>query len=321
MSRKTKVWLIIGALLIVTGIIVIGGALTMSKWNFSNLQTSKFETNEHVINEKYENISLVCDTADIEFVSSGNDKTTVICHEKPNAKHEVSANDGTLEIKLVDERKWYNYIGINFGTPSITVHLPEGEYGSLFVKSSTGDLDIPKAFFFESIDISASTGDITSLASATGAIIIKTDTGDVTVENVSAESVALSASTGDITASDITCTGEFSVKVTTGKVQLDTVTCKNITSTGNTGAINLKNVIAEEKLSIERSTGNVRFEKCDGADIAIVTDTGSISGTLLSEKIFVATSDTGKVNVPKTTTGGKCEISTDTGSINIDIEL
>ena len=320
MSKKTKVCLVIGALLTVCGIIVSGGSIVMAKRDLSKLQTSKLETNHHEINEKYENISLICDTADIEFVASDSDKTTVICHEKANAKHQVSVTDGTLEIKLVDERKWYDHIGINFTAPNITVQLPEGKYGYLSVKTSTGDLDIPNTFTFDGIDITASTGDIKCLASSEGAVNIKTSTGDITLENVSADSVDLSASTGDITVSNVTCAQDMNVKVTTGKTHLENVTCKNLSSSGSTGVITLKNVTADENFFIKRSTGKVNFEKCDATDITIETSTGSVNGTLLSEKIFFATSDTGKINVPKTTSGGKCEISTDTGSIIVDIE-
>ena len=44
-----------------------------------------------------------------------------------------------------------------------------------------------------------------------------------------------------------------------------------------------------------------------------------MTGTLRSEKVFLVESDTGSIEVPKTTTGGRCEIRTDTGDIRIDI--
>jgi hypothetical protein len=40
---------------------------------------------------------------------------------------------------------------------------------------------------------------------------------------------------------------------------------------------------------------------------------------LLSEKVFITKSDTGRIDVPETVTGGKCKITTDTGSIRIYI--
>ncbi len=47
---------------------------------------------------------------------------------------------------------------------------------------------------------------------------------------------------------------------------------------------------------------------------------GDVKGTLLSEKAFFAESDTGDIDVPKTNVGGRCEITTDTGDIQIQIQ-
>ena len=79
-------------------------------------------------------------------------------------------------------------------------------------------------------------------------------------------------------------------------------------------------VIAENKFSIERSTGNVKFDGSDAAEIFVKTDTGDVTGSLLTDKVFIAQTDTGDVDVPKTVTGGRCEIMSDTGNIKIKID-
>lgn len=320
MSKITKIWLIIAASLVLIGCIVFGGAMTMLKWDFTKLSTVKYETNNYEITEKFKNISIVTDTADILFMPFENQKASVVCHEQKNMKHSVTVKDGTLVIEVVDTRKWYEHIGINFGTPKITVYIPQVEYGALFVKSSTGNVEIPKEFKFENIDISESTGNVTNYASASENIIIKTSTGNIRVENVSANTLDLSVSTGGVTVSNVTCEGDVKIKVSTGKTNLTNIECKNIVSNGNTGAISLKNVIAAENFLIERSTGDVKFDGCDAAEIFVETDTGDVRGSLLADKTFIVQTDTGNVDVPKTATGGKCEITTSTGDINIRIK-
>ena len=59
------------------------------------------------------------------------------------------------------------------------------------------------------------------------------------------------------------------------------------------------------------------MELCDAEEIGIKTDTGDVTGSLLSEKVFHARTDTGRIEVPKTTGGGLCEIVTDTGDVRI----
>jgi DUF4097 and DUF4098 domain-containing protein YvlB len=317
--NKTKIWLITAAFLVIIGSIIFAGVMTVLKWDFAKLQTAKFETNNYEINEKFNNISVVTDTADIVFKVSENQKTSVVCYEQKNAKHSVSVKEDALVIEIVDTRKWYEHIGIMFGTPEITVYIPQGEYGELLVKGSTGDVEIPKDFKFESIDIVESTGNVRNYASASKSIKIKTSTGDIKVQNVKARKIDLLVSTGGVNVGSVNCEGDISAKVSTGKTNMTDVTCKNIVSGGSTGGILMKNVIATEKFTVERSTGDIRLEKCDAADIQIKTDTGDINGTLLSGKIFTANSDTGNVKIPESEAGGKCKITTDTGDIKIGI--
>ena len=109
------------------------------------------------------------------------------------------------------------------------------------------------------------------------------------------------------------------IKVTTGDTKILDTTCKKMNLDGNTGDVFLRNVIVEGALSIERNTGDVEFEDCDAGEIYIETDTGDVEGTLLTDKVFIAETDTGEVDVPKSKSGGICEIDTDTGDIEISI--
>lgn len=70
---------------------------------------------------------------------------------------------------------------------------------------------------------------------------------------------------------------------------------------------------------MESDTGEVNFEKSDATSIVVRTDTGDVTGTLLSEKVFLTETETGNTDVPKTTAGGTCEITTSTGDIEIEI--
>ena len=77
--------------------------------------------------------------------------------------------------------------------------------------------------------------------------------------------------------------------------------------------------MAAAAFNIKSDTGSVTFNDSDAAEICIITNTGDVNGTLLSEKVFLIETDTGDVNVPKSITGGRCEITTDTGDIDISI--
>ncbi len=315
---KTKIWIITAVSFILIGGIIFVGAMSMLKWNFKGVSTTKYETNTYDIVEEFENISINTDTADILFVLSAGGKCKVECIEEASTKHNVLIKENTLNIDVNDTRKWYDYISFfSFGTPKITVYLPLDKYALLTVNASTGDIEIPKEFTFDSIDIKASTGDVNSSASAIRDLKIKLSTGHINVENISAKNMNLTTSTGHIKAESIDCGEQIEVRVSTGKTYLTDVKCENLISSGDTGDMTLTNVIATKGFNITRSTGDIKLDRCDANEILIKTDTGDVSGSLLSSKVFMCKTDTGRVNVPKTIEGGKCEITTDTGDIII----
>ena len=145
------------------------------------------------------------------------------------------------------------------------------------------------------------------------------DTSDVKNYANVTNALSIKTSTGDMSLSSITCANELKIRVTTGDAHVSDTTCKTLVSSGSTGDLTLRKVIVTERLSAERGTGDVKFDSCDAAEIFVTTDTGDVTGTLLTEKVFIPRSDTGEIDVPKTITGGRCEITTDTGDIKIRI--
>lgn len=319
MGKTMRIWLIIATALVVVGAIVFTAALAACGWDFSKLSTVKFETNSYSGSDSIASILVDTDTADIRFAPSEDGQWKVVCHEAEKMNHTVSVEDGVLTIKVGDEREWYDHIGIWVGSEKVTIYLPEQEYASLVIQESTGDVEVPKDFRFGTIDINVSTGDVKNYASASGAIKITASTGDIHVESVSAASMELSVTTGHVTGCDLTCEGKLSVDVSTGDARLTDVRCENFTSDGSTGDLILKNVVAAGKMSIDRSTGDVKFDACDAAQIQVDVDTGDVTGSLRSDKIFIVRSSTGDIDVPATTSGGKCQITTSTGDIKIRI--
>ncbi|MBE6585579.1 MAG: DUF4097 domain-containing protein [Ruminococcaceae bacterium] len=320
MSKTIQIWLITAGSLIALGLVLFVIAMTAHGWDFSKLSTVKYESNTHEINESFSKISIHTDITDIQFLPSKDGQCKVVCLEDANDKHSVTVQDDTLVIHMATDKKWYQYVGIHTGNPKLTIYLPQNEYASLVITEDTGDIMIAKDFCFDSMDISVSTGDVNNDASVKGKLKIETSTGDICINSISTGALDLSVSTGHITASNIDCLGDVTVKVSTGKADLRNLVCQSLSSTGNTGDLLLKNVLAAREFSINRSTGDVTFDGCDAAEIFVTTDTGDVTGTLLSEKVFILQTDTGDTDVPKTVTGGRCEITTDTGDIRIKLQ-
>ena len=299
MNTAKKAILITASILTVAGLVIFAAAMTASSWDFSVFETSKTVTNTYTVTESFSGISVDTETADILFVLSDDGRCVVECQEKENVTNSVKIENGMLVIKTVDERKWYEHIGIDFGKQTITVFIPESEYASLIINESTGDIEIPAGFTFGDADITVSTGDVTFSASVKNKLKIRTSTGDARINKTSASILDVSVSTGDVTVTDFTG--------------------NDLTFSGSTSDIILKNSVFTNKISIKSSTGDVCFDRCDAAEIYVKTSTGDVTGTLASEKIFITDTSTGSVSVPKTASGGRCEITTSTGDIDISI--
>ena len=112
---------------------------------------------------------------------------------------------------------------------------------------------------------------------------------------------------------------DIDIRCSTGDVNISSINCDDLEIKLSTGDITLKNVVAAD-FDIESSTGEVRFDGCDAGDISVKTSTGDVTGTLLTDKVFSADTSTGEINVPKSKTGGRCEIKTSTGDIFIEIK-
>ena len=289
-------------------------------WDFTALSGHEYVTNTTEIIKPFVGIEIETDTADIRFAVSEDGSKYVECGDIEGIEYRVEVDNGILKIEAVDMRAWYEHISISITTASyVTVYLPAGEYGSLSIKESTGDVEIPEDFTFFEMDIALSTGNVSIASDVRNAVKIKTDTGDITLQNASVGALELKSDSGTVSVTDVACEGDVCVRSGSDNTFLTNLTCRDLATTGSTGDLHMKNVVASGKFDITRTTGDVSFDGCDAANIKVKTHTGDVTGTLLSNKVFVYKTDTGNVELPKTTTGGTCDITTDTGDIIINI--
>ena len=301
MSKTAKIWLAVGAALVVLGSILFAGAMATCDWDFTKLSTVTYVTNTYKPRGEFDKISIDAATTEIEMVLTEEDACRIVCFEAEKVKHSASVENGTLVIDTVDTRKWYDHICISLGTPKMTVYLPQSEYASLQIETNTGDITIARDFSFQTVAVEGDTSDVDCFASVTNAMEVELSTGDIYVNATTVGHLDLTTDTGDI-------------KIHSANVKQD------VEIETDTGAITLKNVVAAGRLSAQSDTGDVRFEDSDAARITVKTSTGDVSGTLLSEKVFITETSTGRISVPKTATGGTCEITTSTGDISIRIQ-
>ena len=320
MSKAAKVWLIIAGCCVVTGIIIFT-AFAASGFDFRNIKAQECITNEYSFKERFNGIDINVDTTEIILAASTDKECKVVCTETEKNKHTVEIEDRILKISSHDNEEWYERL-FNFGVNkmSVTVYLPEKEYEFLTVYDHTGDVTVPTGFTFEIMGIMSDTSDVNCSADVKGAALIALSTGDLNLTGAKAGELKITATTGDVDICSTEVKGNTEIKTTTGNQRINGLTCSELSAESSTGNYKLSGLIASGKLELRSTTGNIELDGCDGKDITIKTTTGNVNGSLLSEKVFSTESATGNISVPKTASGGKCEITTTTGNINIDIK-
>lgn len=332
-----KIPIIIAIVLICVGLLLGFFALLSVKFDVRLLSNVQYDEKTQVMTDSFSDIVISADTHDVRILPSDDGSVRVVYHELSSEKVtvNVSVQDGKLSIVEEDTRRWYQKISIfNFARHGITVYLPAGVYGALDIDISTGKIVVEKGFSFAKARVERSTGSLRLDMIVAGELNIKGSTGDLSLKGA-AGSLQIKQSTGDVELSDLTVSGQMQISTTTGEIDMTRVTAaaafievdtgdieaKGLTVSGdmavesNTGDIELDHSLIGGHLEIESDTGDVSLDESDVGTAKITTDTGDVTGKLLTDKQYFATTDTGRVRVP-TTAGGLVEIHTDTGNIN-----
>ena len=320
MKKGTIIALIVAFLLILTGGVILVMGLSYAG---DSAQESKLTQQEMTVKESFDSIHIDTADCDVNFAMfSGRDDCMVAFREMDGVNHSVVVEDGTLKIKMTDDRKWTDYVGIfHFGrteTMEMTVYLPAAEYDSLQVRTETGDITLTQEPFFREVMLRSDTGDISCVMGVAGDLLdCMTSTGDITVQNSAPGSIKLQSNTGDLKVS-VVAVDEIHMTTNTGEGDAENVNVQMFTCQTDTGDVELEQVLAEDYLQVFTDTGRVEVDNSDAGTVNIETDTGDVSGHFLTPKWFSAQSNTGDVNVPHTRDGGECRIQTDNGDIHFE---
>ena len=308
MSRGKRAALIVCAvLLIAAGVGVILASLntagrtgTVKEYTFASIDIRALEIDGG--------------SAEVQLLPAKDDICRVRLVESRNREYEVWTNDETLHI---EQRSRWSLFHFSLKEDYLRVYLPEREYDSLWIKSSSGGVSIPADFRFRTAILGASSGGIAFAADVTEELNLQTSSGGIAVANASPASVFVSASSGGVAMADME-PGSVSVRTSSGGARLSDIRCGDLDLTCSSGSIRLSNVISGGKITVDCTSGSVKLDDCDAAALRLECTSGSITGHLLTPKTYVATATSGSISVPSGAGAGVCEVHTTSGSIRFD---
>lgn len=333
--KALKVALIVAAALVATGIITLTVAAIASGFDPTRLGNVSYIDTTHNVNEAFRSIEIDSGAADIFVVPTTDGTCRVVFHDidSDNIVHSVSVTDGCLTIVRQDKQPLR--FSFSFTAPQLTLYLPGDTYDELEVDSNSGRIDISVALKLNEAELETSSGAISAtqltvaheleaetssgrlyLADCTAAELrAHSSSGRVTLERMSCTDADVKTTSGSLGITDLTADGKLECESSSGAQRLEAVRCAELRAKATSGSIHADDLIASGPLAAETSSGGIRLDGCDAAELELTSSSGSIRGSLLSEKVYIATSSSGSVRVPDTRSGGVCRVRTSSGAI------
>lgn len=321
MANPKKTVLIAALILVGVGILITVAAMALNNFDFGKMSSLSFEMKTFDVTEDFSRIYVDDVDCNVRILRSQDGSCKVVCPESEDGRsyHTVAVSDGVLRIERHDNRKWYQHISVSFDSMDVEVYLPENEYKDLKVNTASGNIEVSEGFTFENAELESASGRVYVFSNVKDELEAKSVSGKVEIGHASPKKLEAKSTSGSVIIEYTVC-DELKAKSASGWVTLINVRCKELDAETTSGEIELIDVIADEKLSAESTSGGVELDGCDGGAIYIETSSGSVKGTLLSDKIFITDTSSGRVDVPRSASGGECEIITTSGNIVIKIK-
>ncbi len=315
MKKGKKIALITAGCMVLAGLILALGGLAAVRFDITRLNTVSYQTNTYEIGEAFHNITIEGGSCDVRLYPSENDTCRVVCTAEDDVDFTVEVGDDTLHIQRQDTKVRFLYFDIYWGETGISVYLPRSDYESLSIRTTSGDVEVPEFFSFPSADIQCGSGEVRLLASVGDTLSVQSQSGDIHMGNTSPAIMNVQTGSGEISIDHVKGETALQIRSTSGDVTLANVNGKAVDVITSSGEVTLSNAILEGSIYLKSDSGDVALRTSDAADLYIQTGSGSVSGTLLSEKVFLIDTSSGDVTVPHSASGGKCEVTTQSGDI------
>ena len=288
---------IVASALAVSAITLLGTGLAASAdWRGS----TSLVTKNYPVSGSFSSVSVTDYYADVQLRASRDGSVSVTTRDTQDVTHTVQVVNGTLTISRPEPNLGQRIFHDDDDDPTVIVYLPAGDYGSLTVNTTSGDVESSGQLNFATANLTTTSGDIEVAGSVTQSLVCNSTSGDVDISSPAA--------------------GAVQVNTTSGDVELTGVSAQSLSIHTNTGDADLERTVAAGAIEISTTTGDIELERSDAASLTLSTTSGDVEGSLLTGKTFSASSTSGRVSVPASTPGaGACNVSTTSGSIRLTV--
>jgi DUF4097 and DUF4098 domain-containing protein YvlB len=286
-SSFHKILLVVATVALLAGLLMVGAALGLARFDFAALSTSEPYQQEHYTLSQSDGVDIV-----YEGVSH-------------NLRVERSA-ESAIEVEYwSNDRQTYT-----FDTTTSTLRIVEKHRFSLLPFDS---------------DFQDRTTTLRLPASFNGSLILSTASGTIRVSDLgTVNEMSLSTTSGDIEASDLRVKDALRASSSSGDISITGITTESASVHTTSGNSNLSDVTLKASLDVGTASGNIDFERLRVSHVELKSTSGDVKGSILgsSEDYTIdARSVSGSLSLPKGASQADKSLAVKTSSGNVDISF
>ena len=214
---------VLGAIMLVAGIVL--GAVGFASVGFDPGKLSgsvAFEQKQYVVgSDKVKAIKVADVNNSIEFTRSADRNITITYYESERDRYEVGVGaDGRLSMRYYDNRRWYEYIGINWAHQDthVTVALPADYVSDLEITTVNGTVNVEDQMA-GTLRAATTNGNIRlNKVNATGEAYVSTVNGQVSLSDLAAGSVVARCMNGRVQVDGVSVNTSIDLSTTNGSI-------------------------------------------------------------------------------------------------------
>lgn len=283
--------------------IALSVLLLLAGWQSVSGAGIRAHTIAHDVTEPFDDIDIGVVEGNVRIAPSQDGSCRVVCRDLERVSSSVEVKNGVLTVSRQDARPWYARFGLWWlGELSVTVFLPERTYGSLSVRTVSGDAAVADGLSFSAASVTTTSGEISFHGRVERTLSIQSVSGDASLARTAADLLTVSTTSGDIWLSEIDA-GALDIVTTSGEAS-----CQAVMVSG--------------AARFETVSGDVWFYDSDAGTLRIKTVSGDVGASLLSPKAFSVSTTSGDVRVPPSDEkAGECTVKTTSGDIDLCFAL
>lgn len=312
--------------LIMMGVGIVILSFAMAFYGPDLFEEEIYMEKTHTINDKVSFLKVSDAECDVAIRPSPDGICRVVCPDGEKIYRQVTLDGETLTVTRVDDRKWYEHIGISWGWKprAVTVYLPEGTYRDLSLKTASGEIDVPAGYTFSSAKLTSASGDISFSCNVEKALEISTASGDVALSDLQVASLyfpgslTVTTASGDLSFENCGVSGTFTASTASGDVEVSGGAPTKMVLSTVSGEISLENLEVWGSLSVSTTSGEITFDRLSAHEnIEMTTVSGDVKGTVAGDFRYSVKTTSGDIRVPSDGGTGSFTLKTTSGDVNI----